>query len=76
VAGRQHDDVTGPTMGECTITALTGETEHTGEDLPSPRMEAMNVTSTIDRQIPWSPGAVRAQRTGLVTMGVFTGAWS
>lgn len=36
----------------------------------------MNVTSIIDRQMPWSPGAVRAQRTGLVTMGVFTGAWS
>jgi hypothetical protein len=36
----------------------------------------MNVPSIIDRQMPWSPGAVRAQRTGLVTMGIFTGAWS
>ncbi len=36
----------------------------------------MNVTSIINRQMSRSPGAVRAQRTGLATMGVFTGAWS
>ncbi|MDJ0311815.1 hypothetical protein [Arthrobacter sp. H35-D1] len=36
----------------------------------------MNVTSVLSRQITRSPGAVRARRSGLVTMAVFTGAWS
>lgn len=41
-----------------------------------PTMDRMNVTSVLSRQIARSPGAVRARRSGLVTMAVFTGAWS
>lgn len=36
----------------------------------------MKSTSILNRQMPRSPGAVRAQRSGLLTMAVFTGAWS
>lgn len=36
----------------------------------------MNSASILNRQMPRSPGAVRAQRSGLLTMAVFTGAWS
>ena len=36
----------------------------------------MNSASILNRQMPRSPGAIRAQRSGLLTMAVFTSAWS
>jgi F0F1-type ATP synthase membrane subunit c/vacuolar-type H+-ATPase subunit K len=39
-------------------------------------MECMNRAFVLNRQMPRSPGAIRAQRSGLLTMAVFTGAWS
>ena len=44
--------------------------------MPGIGMAHMKFTSVLSRQMPRSPGAVRAQRSGLVTMAVFTAAWS
>lgn len=44
--------------------------------MPGPTMDRMNFTPVLSRQILRSPGAVRAQRSGLVAMAFFTGLWS
>ena len=40
------------------------------------RIDCTDGASILNRQMPRSPGAIRAQRSGLLTMAVFTSAWS